>query len=262
MADSDARVLITGASGAIGAALAKAQAGPGVHLILQGRDTSRLHTLADACQAGGATTEVHALDLADSAEARAWMQARLMDGVPDRVVFNAGVNTHIGPTGAGEDGQAVQQLMAINLTGVMAMVDPLAAAMRERGAGQLVFIGSLAGDFGLAVTPAYSASKAGLRAYAEALRGWLRPAGVRVNLVLPGYVRSAMSEAMPGPKPGQCEASEAARRILSGLERDQAVIRFPWWLALGTGCLRLLPMDWSLWLLRRLGYAPPAPPHQ
>lgn len=256
----ESRVLMTGASGAIGAALAREHAAPGVHLILQGRDRDRLDALAHACRDRGATVEVHAVDLADPRASRSWMQEQLQVAVPQRVIFNAGLNIDIGPDGAGEDWRAAQTLMRVNLTGVMAMADPVARAMRMQGAGQLVFIGSLAGEFGLALTPAYSASKAAIRAYAEALNGWLRPAGVRVNLVLPGYVRSAMSEAMPGPKPGMCRAGEAARRIAAGLERDRMVIRFPWWLAVGTGCLRLLPMSWSVWILRRLGYGPPSAP--
>ena len=251
------RVLITGATGAIGAALARAHAGRGYHLILQGRDRVALEALADYCEECGATAAIHALELDDVAAARAWMVDQVARAVPDRVIFSAGMNTHIGVAGAGKECEAVQSLLRINLASVMAMVDPLAQAMRAQGCGQLVFIGSLAGDYGLALTPAYSASKAGLRAYSEALSGWLRPAGVRINLVTPGYVHSPMSRVNAGPHPSQWHAGPAAARIVRGMDRDQTVIRFPFWLALGTWLLRMLPAGLSRRILHGLGYGPP-----
>lgn len=251
-------MLITGASGALGGALARAHATAGRHLILQGRDTRALEALAYHCEGGGASTEIHGLDLDDVEAARAWMIEQVARAVPDRVIFSAGMNTHIGADGAGEDWQAVQALIRVNLASVMAMIDPLAPAMWARGRGQLVFIGSLAGDYGLALTPAYSASKAGLKAYTQALAGWLRPAGVRVNLVTPGYVHSPMSRGMPGPHPGQWYPDPAAVRIVDGIARDRAVIRFPFWLALGTRLLSMLPTGISRRILQGLGYGPPA----
>ena len=86
------------------------------------------------------------------------------------------------------------------------------------------------------------------------MRGWLAPEGVGVSVVLPGYVESEMSAAMPGPKPWLWSAERAAAVIQKGVARNQATIRFPFPLNVGTWLLSVLPMDWSIRLLRWMGY--------
>ena len=113
---------------------------------------------------------------------------------------------------------------------------------------------SLAGFFGLPLTPAYSASKAGVKAYGEALRGWLAPHGVRVTVVMPGYVASDMCKAMPGPKPFLWSAERAARVIKRRLALNHARISFPFPLNIGTWCLAVLPPEISIKILGWLGY--------
>ena len=136
----------------------------------------------------------------------------------------------------------------------MAIVHAVLPAMRQRGSGQIALISSLAGYFGLPVTPSYCASKAGLKAYGEALRGWLGPEGVRVNVIMPGYVASPMCEAMPGPKPFVWLPERAARAIRRGLEKDKARISFPFPLNLGTWFLAALPAALSLRIVSLIGY--------
>lgn len=115
-------------------------------------------------------------------------------------------------------------------------------------------ISSLAAHFGLPVTPAYCASKAGVKAYGEALRGWLAGEGIRVNVVMPGYVKSPMCDDMPGPKPFLWTPERAARAIRRGLERDQPRISFPFPLNLGTWLLGTLPAGLATRIVRWLGY--------
>jgi short-subunit dehydrogenase len=164
------------------------------------------------------------------------------------------MNTHIGPAGEPESWDAVEALLDVNLKAAMAIVQAVAPAMRARGCGQIALVSSLAAYFGLPVTPAYCASKAGLKAYGEALRGWLGPEGIRVNVVMPGYVASPMCDAMPGPKPFLWSPQRAAKVIRRGLERDKARISFPFPLNLGTWFLAVLPADLSTRIVRRLGY--------
>jgi short-subunit dehydrogenase len=247
-------VLITGATGGIGGALAEVYAAPGVTLILHGRNAARLDELAAACTARGARVKTQVLDLRDVAALRAWLEQLCAQNPPDLAIINAGLNTSTGPAGAGEPWAEVEALLDVNVRAAMATVDALLPAMRARGSGQIALISSLAGYVGLPRVPAYSASKAALKTYGEALRGWLGPEGIRVNVVMPGYVESAMARAMPGPKPFRWPAHRAAQAIRRGLAADRARISFPFPLNLGTWWLSVLPPSLAQWILRRMGY--------
>lgn len=245
------RILITGATGAIGSALAEAYSAPGVELHLHGRNEGKLLAVAERCASLGATVNCQRFDVRDTAELNAWLDGL---GALDLLVVNAGMNTNIGPAGEGEPWSEVEALLNTNLKATMAFVHAALPAMRKRGRGQVALVSSLAGYFGLPVTPAYCASKAGVKAYGEALRGWLAPEGIKVNVIMPGYVESPMCEAMPGPKPFLWQPARAARFIRRGLERDKARISFPFPLNLGTWFLAVLPAAVSLRILALLGY--------
>jgi len=247
-------ILITGASGAIGAALAFKYANPGVHLILQGRNEARLAHIASVCQAKGARVTIGAFDITDTPQLQAWLQDIDRDFPLDLVIANQGVNINHGNNGEGEQWVDAERLLAINLKATMALIHIVVPCMRERRRGQIVLVSSLAAYFGLPMTPAYSASKAALKAYGEALRGWLGPLGIGVTTVMPGYVESPMCDAMPGPKPFLLTAERAAVLIKKGVERNRARVSFPFPLNFGTWCLSLLPPDVSIKLLRWLGY--------
>lgn len=248
------RILITGATGAIGGALAEVYAAPGVELHLHGRNEAKLAAVGSRCTVLGAAVLSQRFDVRDMAALRGWLDDICAMEALDLVIINAGMNTDIGPAGEGEPWDEVEALIDINLKASLAMVHAVLPAMRRRGSGQIALVSSLAGYFGLPVTPAYCASKAGIKAYGEALRGWLAPEGIKVNVVMPGYVESAMCDAMPGPKPFLWRPARAAKFIRRGLERDKARISFPFPLNLGTWFLAVLPVAVSLRILRLLGY--------
>lgn len=248
-------VLITGATGAIGSALAEAYAAPGRHLILQGRDRDRLDDLARHCAESGAVVQTAVVDLASTEALQGWLEELARQAPPALVIVNAGVTSHVGVDDSEEPWSTVEAVLQINLEAAVALSQALIPAMRRRGSGQIALISSLSAYFGLPVTPAYCASKAGLKAYGEALRGWLGPQGIAVNVVMPGFVESAMSARFPAPKPFMLTPRRAARLIQRGLERDRARIAFPWPLRFGMWWLAVLPPDLSLWILRRLGFA-------
>lgn len=245
------RILITGATSAIGSALARAYAVPGVTLILHGRRDDVLAEVARACTARGAVVQHHCLDVRDGPALQSWLEGL---GALDLVIVNAGMNTHVGPEGEPEPWDEVDALLDVNLKASMRIVQAVLPAMRARGRGQIAFMSSLAGYFGLPVTPAYSASKAGIKAYGEALRGWLAPEGIRVNVIMPGYVKSPMCDDMPGPKPWVWTPERAARAIRRGLARDRARISFPFPLNWGTWWLAVLPAALSHRIVRWMGY--------
>lgn len=247
-------VLITGATGAIGGALAEVYAEPGVTLILQGRKAGRLAGLAQACEERGAHVLMKVIDVRDRRALSGWLGEVCRQHVPDLVIACAGMNANIGPEGQGEQWDDVQALVEVNILAAMGTVDTVLPAMRRRGSGQIALVSSLAAWFGLPATPSYCASKAAIKAYGEALRGWLGPEGIRVSIVMPGYVESAMCGAMPGPKPFLWKPERAALAIRRGLEKNRARIAFPFPLTLGTMLLAMLPPEISTRIVRWLGY--------
>ncbi|MBF0612470.1 MAG: SDR family NAD(P)-dependent oxidoreductase [Magnetococcales bacterium] len=247
-------ILITGATGAIGSALAREYAAPGVQLILHGRNPVLLDQLAVACRQQGARVETCTLDLRDVASVHRWAGHLAATMPPDLLIANAGMNISIGSRGEGECWEGSEALLAINLRSTVALVDGLLPAMRAKGRGQIALISSLAGYFGLPVTPSYCASKAALKAYGEAWRGWLAGENIEVNVVMPGYITSAMCQAMPGPKLFVWPPQKAARAIRRGLEKNQARISFPFPLNLGTWALAVLPAQLSQFIVRFMGY--------
>lgn len=247
-------ILITGATGAIGSALAKHYAKAGAHLILQGRNNVALGALAEDCKGQGAQVSTRPMDLRDIAALQQWLAVLGTDQLPDLVIANAGMNINNGAANEGESWEAIDALLDLNIKSVFALVNALLPAMRQRGSGQIALVSSLAAFYGLPVTPSYCASKAALKSYGEALRGWLAHEGIKVNVIMPGYVKSAMCDGMPGPKPFLWSPEKAARYIAKGLEKNQARITFPFPLNFGTWWLAVLPAALSQWILRLIGY--------
>jgi short-subunit dehydrogenase len=246
-----ASILITGATGGIGSALAEVYAAPGIELLLHGRNEALLAELAARCAARGAAVRTRAFDIRDRGALVAWLAEA---GPVDLAIVNAGVNTGIGPQAEGERWEAVEELLQVNVVAAMSTVQAVLPGMRARRRGQIALVSSLAAYYGLPVTPSYSASKAALKAYGEGIRGWLAPEGIGVSVVMPGYVESRMCREMPGPKPFLWPAGRAARAIREGLERNRARISFPFPLNFATWCLAVLPAGLSQRLLALAGY--------
>jgi short-subunit dehydrogenase len=249
---SPATVLITGATGGIGRALALLYAQPGRSLILHGRDEERLREVATACAQRGAQVSPVAFDVRD-VEGFGARVAQLAAATPiDLAIVNAGISR--ANRGDGESWEDIESVLDVNLRAALATVTALVAPMRRRGAGQIALISSLAAYHGMALTPSYCASKAALKAYGESLRGWLAPQGVAINVVLPGFVKTPMSDAFPGPRPFMISAEDAARRIQRGLARDRPRISFPQPLAFLSWLLCVMPEAWSQAVVKRMGF--------
>lgn len=247
-------ILITGATGAIGGALAQIYAAHGVRLILHGRNPDRLQDVRHRCEGLGAVVDCFTLDVRGIEPLRTWVREVDRATPLDLVIANAGMNIDIGADGQGESWEAAEALLDTNMRATLALVDAVLPGMRARQSGQIALISSLAAYFGLPVTPSYCASKAAVKAYGEALRGWLAAEGIRVNVVMPGYVDSPMCRAMPGPKPFLLRPERAAQLIRTGLEKNKARISFPFPLNLGTWALAVLPAPISHRLVRWAGY--------
>lgn len=235
---SPRRIVITGASRGVGAALSAGYAAPGVSLCLVGRDAARLESVAETCRAQGAAAQVAVADVRDRA-AMADLLARFDAAGPvDLVIANAGVALPTG--GSPGDDASVYGEVETNLVGTLNTALPLLPAMAQRGHGQVALVSSLAAFAPLPSSPGYSATKAAVLVYGQALRERLRPIGVRISVVCPGFIETDMAARYQGWKPFMMSASEAARRIRAGLAADHGVIAFPRrlaWLARAGGAV-------------------------
>ena len=238
---SERIILITGASGGIGSALARAYARPGVILLLWGRDATRLEAAAAACRARGAECHVERFDLRDLDALAARLAAADAATPIDIAIFNAGLGG-TAPSGAvAETPEASRAVADVNFVAPVTGANAMATAMAKRGRGQIVLIGSIAESFPLPMAPTYAATKAGLRMFAEALGIRLAGHGVSVTLVSPGFIDTAMSRQVSEPKPFLMSADKAAAIIARGIERKARTIVLPWQFAVIRGVAGLLP---------------------
>jgi short-subunit dehydrogenase len=234
-------VVITGASSGIGAALAMAHAAPGTVLGLTGRDAERLGAVAAAARAKGARVEEGRFDMRDTAALRAFLAGFDAAHPIDILYANAGVVTGLGPGRTPETEETALRLVDVNLKGVIATVSAVLDAMLARGRGRIVLMSSLAGLSAQPDMPTYSATKAAVRFYGDALRVWLKPRGIAVTVVCPGFVTSPMANRHRGFKPFEITAEAAAAKIRRGVEARKALIAFPWPLVLLLWFKNLVP---------------------
>lgn len=253
-------IVITGASGGIGKALAEHYAAPEVLLSICGRDAARLEETAAACRGKGAHVEARVLDVSDREATREWLLQRDDECSVDLLIANAGISGGTGGGGgmfSGETETQVRKIFSVNLDGVLNTVQPLQQRMTGRGGGQIALMSSLAGYRGWPGAPAYCASKAAVKVYGEALRGALAPVGVKVNVVCPGFVRSRMTAANDYPMPFLMEADKAAALIAHKLARNTGRISFPLPVACLVWLVSVLPDSLAQRLLKWM----PAKPH-
>ncbi|HEX3348634.1 MAG TPA: SDR family NAD(P)-dependent oxidoreductase [Acetobacteraceae bacterium] len=255
-------VLITGASSGIGAALARACAGPGATLHLSGRHADRLDGVAAECRGRGATAHTAALDVRDADAVARWIGSA---GQLDVVIANAGIGAGVDARGPEEAAQ-VRAILATNLDGALNVVLPALAAMQSQplGAdgrrGRIAAVASIAAFIPSPGAPAYCASKAALDSFMVATAASARRVGVALTSVCPGFIRTPMTVANAFPMPGLMDADRAAGIILRGIAAGRMRIAFPWWMAAGVRATALLPASVVTALLSRAGGKAPLPP--
>ncbi|MDP1647198.1 MAG: SDR family oxidoreductase [Rubrivivax sp.] len=231
---------ITGASSGIGQALAVRYARAGWRLALVARRTGEVEAWV-AAQGLADRVGIYAADVAvidDIVAAGAACIER--QGLPDVVIANAGISVGMA-TGVRGDLDVMRDTFATNNTGLAATFHPFLRHMRLRGSGTLVGIASMAAIRGLPGHGAYCASKAGVVAYCESLRGETRGTGVKVVTLLPGYIATPLTARNPYPMPFLMAAERFAELAFRAIGAGTSYRVIPWQMAVVAKLLRLLP---------------------
>nr|WP_243771032.1 SDR family NAD(P)-dependent oxidoreductase [Burkholderia cenocepacia] len=249
-------VIVTGASAGIGRALALAYAGPGVVIGLVGRDAGRLAASAEACRSRGAEVVEMQIDVRDAIAVRCAFEAFDARHPIDLLIANAGVASTIASSDEWEDLERTAYVVDTNFYGMLHTALPTIDAMRKRRRGRIALVASIAALRGMAISPAYCASKAAIKAYGDSVRPLLARDGVGVTIILPGFVKTAMSDVFPGDKPFLWSAERSAEYIRRRLDAGRSEIAFPGLLAFGMRLLPLLPAALADAILDRLSYLP------
>ena len=246
-------VIITGASSGIGRALAMEYGARGATLGLIARRADLLALLAASLPVRSYT---YAVDVTDAgALAMAAQEFVASVGTPDVVIANAGVSAGT-LTGKPEDNAVFQEILAINVTGMMLTFQPFVEAMKRQRKGVLVGIASVAGFRGLPGAAAYSASKAAVISYLESLRVELRGSGVSVVTICPGYVATPMTSKNPYRMPFLIDAGVAASKMARAIAARKRFYVLPWQMALVGWVLRRLPRPLYDLLFARVPHKP------
>jgi len=223
-------VLITGASSGIGKALSLQYAQKGIVLHLCGRNKNRLKDVENLCHQKGAKVFTYLFDTTDEKNAEKAIQKAYQKAPLDLVIANAGVSG--GVLGTDETPLSVRQIMQTNVFGTLNTVLPAIEVMKKRG-GQIALVASLAGYRGMGSCPAYSASKACVKAFGEALRGQHKYKNLRFTTICPGFIETPLTDKNKFYMPFLMKADKAAKLIKKRLEGAPALIAFPWIMAFG-----------------------------
>ncbi len=221
-------ILITGASGGIGQALALRYAASGRTLMLWGRNAERLDALATSCRQRGARALTRQIDLTDGEAAIRHFRDDDSATPFDTVILSAGLSDMKRAADKTEQAETVLRLAQVNYATPAALTMAAADRMQQRGGGAIALIGSVAASHDLPFAAGYGGSKAGLARFASSARLALAPLGVRVTLIAPGFVDTAMSRRIIGPRPFLVSADTAARHIIRALKQNRHEIVFPW----------------------------------
>lgn len=222
------RAMVTGASRGIGAAFATRLAEQGVDLVLVARSADRLAELADHLErAHAVTVEVLVADLLDTDD---------LDRVAARVGASPAIDLVVNNAGFGTAGAFVdldadreRQQVALNVTALVTLSKAAAAVFRERGAGGICNVSSVAAAAPAPFTATYAATKTFVTSFTQALHEELRPAGVHVTTLSPGFTRTDFHDTgdmTVGAVPGVAWSSSAqvAAAGIEGVRRNRAVV--------------------------------------
>jgi short-subunit dehydrogenase len=231
--------LITGASAGIGAAVARRFASEGARVLVHGRHPDRTR---DVAREVGGTMLVADLVTAEGRQ-RLAAEAQTLFGQVDVLVNNAGIGWS-GPLSA-MSVDKIGELVEVNLLAAIELTHVLLPGMVERGAGAVCFVTSIAGRTGVAGEAVYSATKAGLDAFAESLRAETASSGVHIATVIPGVVDTGFFATRGRPyqrsRPRPIPPEKVADAVVRCIVNERAEEWMPRWLRIAPMVRTLAP---------------------
>ena len=218
------RIVITGASSGLGKHLALGYASSKNELVLIARRQEKLEAVAVQCRSKGAHVETIISDVNDF-DAMHQIGEQLANFGVDRIILNAGVS--VGHTLGITPFEDFHRLFQTNFLSVHALLEPVIPKMIEQKSGEIVFISSLASLMSMPTSVAYSSSKRALNAYAEGLRYQLKPYGVEVMTILPGFIDSEMTQKNRFKMPFLLSTDAGVQRIMQAIAKKKRFYPFP-----------------------------------
>ena len=226
-------IVLTGATGGIGTALALHLAARGEHLVLTARDTDRLEQLAVQVRSAGGTASLHPCDMRDQDAVTDLVRRVLAEGVPDAVVVLAGHSIRRRLEASFGRPHDLVRLAGTNMLGPATLVLGLLEPMCARGSGRIVAVTSAATRIPTPGWAAYAATKSGLDTWLRALRPEATARGVGVSIVEMPLVATAMAAPTYGAAPrGAMTPQQGAAMVLRGLESRRTLVS-PLWVRAG-----------------------------
>ncbi|MGE5452025.1 MAG: SDR family oxidoreductase [Acidobacteriota bacterium] len=234
-------VFITGASSGIGQALAARYARAGWRVAVVARRVLAMQDWARDQGLGPDRCVVYAADVRDEAQLqRAAQSCMALWGVPDVVIANAGISVGVDLSYA-EDLAVLRELMDIHVVGVAATFQPFIGPMKQRGSGTLVGVASVASVRGLPGHAGYCAAKGAVVQMCETLRGELKPHGVAVVTLAPGYVDTPLTRDNDYPMPFLMTPQRFADRAYEAIQAKVRWRVIPWQMGVVATVLKFMP---------------------
>ncbi|MBU3635712.1 SDR family NAD(P)-dependent oxidoreductase [Polynucleobacter sp. es-GGE-1] len=242
------RIWVIGASSGIGEACAKAFINQGAKVALSSRRVERLNTIVEHAKL--TQTLVIPLDVTNRDQLTHGYQTLLKTwGGLDLLLFVSGIYV---PLRADDfEINIAEQTIEANLLGPMRAVALVLPEMLKAHSGHIAIVGSVAGYSGLPKALAYGPSKAGIINFCETLYYDLLPQGISVHMISPGFVATEATAQNDFEMPALISAEEAAKEILSGIQRGEFDIHFPKRFSGFLKFLRILPYPLYFWIVRR-----------
>ena len=246
-------VLVTGASSGIGEALITRLAKENCKLVLIARRIELLQQLSGKLNLTEDRHLIIKCDVGNKEDvARAYELLRIKFGGVDVAILNAGYGHKV--TVDTYDSQYAEKTFGANFFGIVYWVEQLLPQFADKGTGIIAAVSSLADNRGYSGSGFYCASKAAASTYLEGLRIELKPRGVKVITIKPGFVRTPMTDSNDFKMPLLMEPEKAARIITEGIKKEKSVIQFPWQTVFLTRLVGMLPNSLYEWLAGKSKY--------
>jgi short-subunit dehydrogenase len=246
-------IFITGASQGIGMALAVRLANTGVTLTLLARNKEKLNEVKKLCADKGALVDIYAEDICEYSKIQKIIIESDKKQNIDLMILSAGI-TSTATVDHFEKWNLVDKLLQTNLMSPIASANTVLPIMQKRKKGHVVFISSLAAYSPMAHTPAYCASKSGIKSYAESVRQYYKKDNIYITIVCPGFIKTNMSTEFLCPKPFMNTTEKATEIIIKGIHKKRGYINFPVLLYIYLKLQHLLPYKLSDFITKLAGY--------